>query len=310
VIKLIYTITLNPALDWSIILDELHPGNVNRSNKTILDAGGKGINVSKVIKNLNEKTCNLGFIGNENKDTFLKKIEELCIKYDFIEVPGATRTNIKIVEIKKAVFTDINQAGFEVSDSDIKKLIYKIKNKVKKGDVAVLSGSLPVGASPDIYKNLICILKETGAKTILDAEGEALKLGVYAHPDVIKPNINELEGIIESTDDMESIITGTRNIIGKEGKAVISMGSKGALCICEDTYFIPPVKVNVKSTVGAGDSMVAALAIGLEKNMDFSDTFRLSAAASTAKITLEGTKAPSNDEIKAMLPLIKLERRN
>lgn len=309
-IKLIYTITLNPALDRTIILDELCPGNVNRSQKTILDAGGKGINVSKVINNLNEETCIFGFIGNENKDTFLKKIEELNIKHEFIEVEGETRTNIKIVETKKSIFTDINQTGFEVFDFDIKKLVYKIKNRVKKGDVVVLSGSLPVGVSPDIYKNLICILKETGAKTILDAEGEALKLGIEAHPDVIKPNINELKGLVDVVGDMESIISGTKKIIGKEGKAVISMGSKGALCVCENIYFIPPVRVNVKSTVGAGDSMVAALAIGLEKNMDFSEAFKLSAAASTAKITLEGTKAPSKDKIKAMLPLIKLERRN
>ena len=307
---MIYTITLNPALDRTIILDELHPGNVNRSLKTILDAGGKGINVSKVIKNLDEETCILGFIGNENKGSFLKKIDNLKIKHEFIEVEGETRTNIKIVETKKAIFTDINQTGFEVSNSDIENLILKIKNMVKKGDVAVLSGSLPVGVSPDIYKNLICILKDTGAKTILDAEGEPLKLGIEAHPDVIKPNINELKGLIDVMDDMESIVSGTKKIIGKEGRAVISMGSKGALCICENTYFIPPVKVNVKSTVGAGDSMVAALAIGLEKNMDFGEAFKLSAAASTAKITLEGTKAPSKDEIKAMLPLIKLERRN
>lgn len=307
---MIYTVTLNPALDRTIILEKIHFGSVNRSRKTILEAGGKGINVSKVVKNLGEKTIALGFIGDENEDTLLRKLDLLGIAHDFIDVPGETRTNIKIVETESNTFTDINQPGFEVSNSDIEKLVCKIKSLVKKDDTVVLSGSLPKGLEPDIYKNLVLILKDIGAKTILDTEGEALRLGIKVHPDIIKPNINELKGIINCTDDIQSVACGVRKVTEDSGLAIVSMGASGALLINNSTYFCPPLKVNVKSTVGAGDSMVAALAIGLSKGMDAAETFKLAVAASSAKITLEGTEAPSKALIYRMLNQVKIERRN
>ncbi|MCX7903161.1 MAG: 1-phosphofructokinase [Caloramator sp.] len=307
---MIYTVTLNPAFDMTVYLDELIKGDVNRSIKSIIDIGGKGINVSKVIKSLGGESISLGFLGVENRHNFTNYLDRLEIKHDFICVEGETRTNIKLVENKLGIFTDINQKGFGVSKKDIEKLFEKIKYFARQGDIFVLSGSLPEGVNNDIYFELITFLKNVGAVTVLDADGEALKNGLLAKPDIVKPNINELKMIFDFKDDLNSIVSVGKELI-RQGikKAVISMGDKGAFYVTRDKIFYAyPQKVEVKSTVGAGDAMVAAIAFGKSKNMEDEDIFRLAVSSATASIIEEGTKSPKLENINELMKKIKIER--
>lgn len=307
---MIYTITLNPAIDKTIILDSLKKGQVNRSIYSRDDAGGKGINVAKVIKNLGYDVCAMGLIGEENKEDIYKKLEKGKIKYEFIEIDGETRTNIKIVEKEAGIFTDINQAGFEAENKDVERLTSLIESKIKDGDVVVLSGSIPKGIDGDIYKFMIRKFKEKGAKVIFDADGEVLRYGLEECPYLIKPNINELKSIINCNDDIESIKKATKELVDRGIKTVVSMGEKGALYIDNQNILLAkPIKVDVKSTVGAGDSMVAAFAIGIHEKMTIEETFRLAVASSTAKITKEGSLPPSREEILKYIELVEIQRR-
>lgn len=307
---MIYTITLNPAIDKTIILDILKKGQVNRSIYSRDDAGGKGINVAKVIKNLGHDVCAMGLIGEENKEDIYKKLDKGKIRYEFIEVDGETRTNIKIVEKEAGVFTDINQAGFEAKDEDVERLTSLVESKIIADDVVVISGSIPKGIDNNIYNFMIKKFKGKGAKVIFDADGEVLRYGIEACPYLVKPNINELKSIINCTEDIESIKKATKELVDGGIKTVVSMGEKGALYIDDQNVLLAkPIRVDVKSTVGAGDSMVAAFAIGIHENMETEETFRLAVASSTAKITKEGSSPPSREEILKYTEFVEIQRR-
>ncbi|SHE95231.1 1-phosphofructokinase [Caloramator proteoclasticus] len=307
---MIYTVTLNPAIDKTIVLDKLLLGNVNRSISSRDDIGGKGINVAKVIKNLGYNVCALGFIGKENSDYIYRKLNKYGVCHDFIEVDGETRTNIKIVEREEGIFTDINQCGFSVDSLDLEKLIRKLKNRVNREDVVVLSGSLPKGIESNVYKVIIEQLKQKDVKVILDAEGQALRYGIEANPYLIKPNINELKTIVNCSEDIEDIKQSVEEFVNKGIVVAVSMGENGALLFSkEQSLYSKPLKVDVKSTVGAGDSMVAAFAIGVHENMPLEDTFRLAIASSTAKVTMEGSQAPNRKEILKYIELVEIQRR-
>lgn len=311
--NLIYTVTLNPALDNTIILDSLILGHVNRSTKSITDVGGKGINVSKVVRVLDGEGCALGFLGKDNSDVFIKYLDDLDIDNDFVFVEGETRRNIKVIETSNNVYTDINQAGFEVSKEDVEGIINNIITHPKSGDIVVLSGSLPKGVDKDIYLRIITELKSKNIKTVLDADGEVLKISLNAKPYLIKPNINELRNIFEfNEEDINEVIRIASEILhsGIE-MVVISMGEKGSLFVDKENVLLAhPVKIDVKSTVGAGDSMVGGLVYGLDKNYSSQDIFKLASSCATAKVAKEGSKPPNKDEIDSMMSRVVIEKLN
>ncbi|WDC85778.1 PfkB family carbohydrate kinase [Caloramator sp. mosi_1] len=162
----------------------------------------------------------------------------------------------------------------------------------------------------DVYKIIIEQLKEKNAKVILDAEGQALKYGIESLPYLIKPNINELKTIVDCSENLEDIKEAVREFVEKGIIVAVSMGENGALLFSkEQCLYSKPIKINVKSTVGAGDSMVAAFAIGIHENMSIEDTFRLSIASSTAKVTKEGSQAPDRKEILKYIEEVEIQRR-
>lgn len=310
---MIYTVTLNPALDNTIILDSLTLGHVNRSTKSITDVGGKGINVSKVVRVLDGESCTLGFLGQDNSDIFIKYLKDLDIANDFVFVKGETRRNIKIAETSKNVYTDINQQGFEVTNEDVESVLNKISTLLKSDDIVVLSGSLPKGVGKDIYYRIITDLKSKNIKTVLDADGEVLKISLYAKPYLIKPNINELKDIFQfNEEDINEVIRIASEIVNSGIEmVVISMGEKGSLFVDKDNVLLAhPVKIDVKSTVGAGDSMVGGLVYGLDKNYSSQDIFKLASACATAKVAKEGSKPPTKDEIYSMMNRVVIEKLN
>ena len=290
---MIITVTLNPALDKTIEIDEFKIGSVNRIVSTRVDAGGKGINVSKVIKELQQESLALGFLGGSSGNHIKSYLDDLNINNDFILVKGETRTNIKIIDRVNNKHTDINENGPSLVLEDITRIKEKIMKYCKQDSLVVLSGSVPSEVQGDIYSEIIKDIKSKGGKVILDADGELLIAGIKAGPYMVKPNIEELEkafGI--SIDNQAEVIEVAKKILAYGVKyVVISQGSEGSIFVSNDEVAkVPGIKVEVKSTVGAGDSMVAALAIAVEQDYSFEEAIKLACATSTANVMTEGTQ--------------------
>lgn len=297
---MIITVTLNPAIDKTVEINNLHINSVNRVSSVRLDAGGKGINVSKIIVSLGGKSKALGFLGGR-AGTFIKNyLDEMQIENDFVVVDGETRTNLKIVDPIEHTNTDINEMGPQITGKDIEQLEKRLFEALDEQSIIIFSGSVPPNIEADIYQKWIKEAKEKGAKTILDADGEMMRLGIAAGPYLIKPNIHELERLLGKTiTSIEEVITSARFLMKEHGikVVVVSMGEKGALFLNEQTTILAEgISVEVKSTVGAGDSMVAALAYALDIGYTFQKAVTLAVAAGTANVMTYGTE-PSSLEL-------------
>lgn len=289
---MIITLSLNPAVDKTIEIKDFRINSVNRVSTARLDAGGKGINVSKMIRNLGGESRAVGVLaGNSGK--FIKdQLDILQIDNDFLFIDGETRTNIKIVDTINSTNTDINEGGPLISPNELQDVIRKTIEELLPHSILVLSGSVPTNVSKDIYKELIIAAKSKGAKTIVDADGELLSLAIGAAPFMIKPNINELETLfnksITSTKEAIELAKGIFSF-GVE-IIVISLGSEGSIFMTrEKTVIVEGLPVEVISTVGAGDAMVAALSLSIQREYTIEEAIILATAASAASVMTPGT---------------------
>ena len=282
---MILTVTLNPALDKIIILDNLKVGKLNRVKETTVLAGGKGINVSEVLTELKVENKALGIVGGNNGRTITSMLENRGVNSDFIWSDFETRQNLKIKEKETNRETEINEAG-RVSEENVNDFIVLFEKSVKKNKTFVLSGSLPAGVDKDIYAVLIEKAKEKEARVILDSSGEEFKLALKKAPYLVKPNLEELENLlgrkIHSNDDLKK---GAKYLLDQGVSVVmISLGEKGAFIASESEgyrIYTPQVKVS-KTTVGAGDTMVAGLAAEIDNDQGLKETGIFAAALATA----------------------------
>ncbi|NLD88355.1 MAG: 1-phosphofructokinase [Clostridiales bacterium] len=291
---MIVTVTLNPALDRTVYVPDFRAGEVNRALSSQIDAGGKGINVSKALKELGGESVACGLIGGQYGRTIKQYLKSVGIIYDFVDVVGETRVNIKIVD-KHGVHTDINEPGFEVTESDLERLKENISHYAKSGNIIVISGSLPPNFSVESYGEL-CKIAAGASHFIVDAAGEALRESLKYCPDYIKPNVAELEKTLgrKITTDKE-IVEGARDLMAMGAKNVaVSNGAKGCIFVNpERALRVKAPEVQVKGPVGAGDVMVAGIAHSIECDNDFESLARFAVAAGTASVTIEGTKMAS-----------------
>lgn len=309
---MIITVTLNPAVDRTVEIDNFEIGAVNRIASERVDAGGKGINVSKTIKSLNGNSKSLGLIGGKTGLFIKDYLDKMGIVNEFIQIQGETRTNLKIVDKVSKTNTDINESGPQISCEDIDKLDNLLFKSLEKESTVVFSGSVPAKVDTRIYGRWIKKLKSEGIKTILDADGDLLKYGIAEGPYLCKPNIKEFEMLtgkkIESLDEIKSM--GEK--IAKENGIeimVISMGDKGAIFINKaGSYYADTLEVEIKSTVGAGDAMVAALAYCLDMGHNMEEMIRLSMASGIAAVMSSGSQAAAFETIMELKRRIKFKR--
>lgn len=308
---MIYTVTLNPALDKTATVENLRLDSVNRISELRVDPGGKGINVSKVVRELGAKTVAIALLGGHTGTMLRNMLVELGIECKVLEVEGETRTNLKIKDPALKTNTDINEPGPEVTDEQLRGMLDGLVGEVGSGDIVVLSGSLPRGAAADTYKVWVAALKKTGAKVYLDADGDKLVRGIEAKPDLIKPNEIELGAMMGRTLDAdEKIVEAARELIdGGLDRVMVSMGGAGALYVARDvTIKANPVKVPVGSTVGAGDSVVAALAYAQDKGLGLEDTMRLAMATGAANVMQSGTQAAPRELVDSLIDKVVVTR--
>lgn len=308
---MIYTVTLNPALDKTVEIPGMALDTVNRVTSMRTDPGGKGINVSKVIAKLGGESCAVGILGGESGRTLLAALERDGLRTHFRFVEGQTRTNLKIIDRALHTNTDINEPGLTVSPADLDALLRDLLGMVREGDIVVLAGSLPQGAPQDTYRVWTAACREKGARVCLDADGVLLAEGLKAAPYLIKPNEDELSRLVghRLTDTDELIAEGRRLLKGGVTRVVISLGEHGALYLRRnEVLYAEGLSVPVGSTVGAGDSVVAALAYADSLGMSDEDAVRLSTASGAANVMCSGTQPAEREAVEKLLPQVKIRR--
>lgn len=287
----ILTITLNPALDLTVRVPHLEPGEVNRSQALLSHAAGKGLNVAQVLADLGHSLTVSGFLGEDNQQAFNALFARRGFADAFIRVPGETRSNIKLAEDDGRV-TDINGPGPHVNDLAQHALLDKLDHIAASHDAVVVAGSLPRGVSAQWLRELVLRLKALGCKVILDTSGEALKEGLRAGPWLVKPNAEELsEALGRPVSSVESQVAAATELqtLGIS-HVVISHGADGVNWFCRGTQplqAVPP-KVRVASTVGAGDSLLAGMVHGLISGHSAEQTLRSATAIAALAVTQIG----------------------
>ena len=305
---MIYTVTLNPAIDYLINLDNLEIGRINRVEDEKVYAGGKGINVSNMLKQLGHENTALGFISGFTGDFIVNTLMEKGINNKFIRLKnGFTRINVKV---KGKEETEINGKGPAITNDELNEL-YKILEKLNSSDILVLAGSIPSTLDDKLYENIMERIKDKNVKVVVDATKNLLLNVLKYKPFLIKPNNHELEEMfnvkLKSIDD---IVTYGRKLQDMGARNVlISMGKDGALLITEDKeIFISNVpKGRVINSVGAGDSMVAGFISGYTNSNSYEEALKLGAASGSA--TAFSADLATKEFIDKLIQEIKIERR-
>lgn len=308
---MIYTVTLNPALDKTVEIPGRALDTVNRITEMRTDPGGKGINVSKVIAKLGGESRAVGILGGESGKMLEKLLEDEPFATRFRFVEGQTRTNLKIIDRERHTNTDINEPGLTVTDADLDALLHDLLAEVHAGDIVVLAGSLPKGAPQDTYRVWTSACKKTGARVFLDADGALLAEGIKAAPCLIKPNDDELSRLAgRKLETLEELTAEGRRLLERGiERVVISLGGRGALYLRKgSTIYAEGLRVPVGSTVGAGDSVVAALAYAEAQGLSEEEAVRLSTAAGAANVMCSGTQAAEREAVEALLPKVRFSR--
>lgn len=278
---MIYTVTLNPSIDYIVRLETVNIGHVNRMDSDDKYAGGKGINVSRILKRLGIDSTATGFIGGFTGQFITEALQQEGISTAFVPVSQDTRINVKI---KADQETEINGPGPRITEAELAELKHQLMG-LSSDDVVVFAGSAPSHLGNQVYKELLPLVRQAGAAVVCDFEGQTLLDSLAYQPLLVKPNNHELASIfnvnLETLDDIESY---ARQILEKGAQnALISMAGEGALLVTKEaTYFAKPIKGHVKNSVGAGDSMVAGFTGEFVKSGNALEALKWGVACGTA----------------------------
>ncbi len=293
---MIYTLTFNPAVDYYIAVDNFKNGKVNRTASERIAFGGKGINVSLVLKEFGVPSTALGFVGGFTGDALENHLRQKGIDCDFVKVDGNTRINVKLND------TDINAAGPEISPQKLQELYTKLDN-LCDGDFLVLSGSVPKSLPKNIYQTILERLKNKGIEFVIDAEKDLLVNTLKYQPLLIKPNHHELGDIFGvEISDFDTALIYAKKLQDMGAKNVmVSLGEEGAVLIDKngETYMQKAPKGEVISAVGAGDSAVAAFLAEYLNGANYKNCLKLAVATGSATAFSDGL-ATKNDVVKLM----------
>ena len=309
---MIFTLTMNPCLDRYIYIDNLILDDTIRAKKVKDYPAGKGIDVSRVIKELDGISIAIAILGGETGDRIERMLDKEGVIYSSIRVENETRMNI-ILETRKGQYR-ISMPGARITKKKLNVVFEMLDALVRPDDIVVISGSLPKGVKPETYFEIIKLLKEKKSFVYFDSDGEKLKFGIKACPDVIKPNKYEFSRLIEKEideNDLNTLVREGRNVIKRYGlkEILLTLGPKGSLLITvEEAYYSLPVDVPVKSAVGAGDSFLAAYVLKRSENVSVKDAFKWANAAGNAAVMTPGTELCRKDDVLNLLGKIKIKK--
>ena len=292
---MIYTLTLNPAVDRELTVPAVEYDAVLRASESRVDFGGKGFNVSRMLKSLGTSSTAVGFLGGRTGSLLQEGLKELGIATDFVWVSGETRTNISIVTESHSHYIKVNEKGPLVAPANQDELLGKIDAITRPDDWWVLAGSLPPGVSEDFYARIVAVLNRHEAKALLDTTGESLRLGCAERPFLVKPTAS-IAAAAAAIRDM-----GAQNV-------VISMGKAGALLqTSEGSWLISSPQVQQKNPIGAGDSMVGGLVWAFTQGLSLREALCWGVASGAATASQSGTEVGSRALIESLLTQVAFE---
>lgn len=302
---MIYTITLNPSIDYIVQIDQLNLGELNRMKQDYKLPGGKGINVSRVLNQLNVPNLATGFLGGFTGEFIREWLREEGVKTGFVTVKDDTRINIKL---KHGEETEINGLGPVISEKEINEFLDAM-DKVTADDIVILSGSVPPSLGKDFYNRIIQICKEKQAEFMIDTTGQELLNALPNKPILIKPNHHELGELfhVQLNDVNELIPYGKKCLELGAQHVIVSMAGDGALLFTgEDVYFAEALQGELKNSVGAGDSMIAGFIGTFDKTKDPIKAF--AAGVATGGATAFSTDLAEAKLIDELLPQVKITK--
>jgi 1-phosphofructokinase len=301
--KRVVTVTINPAIDQTIAIPNFKAGAVNRVQSSQLNAGGKGINVASFLSDFGHHATVTGFLGADNDEIFRRFFAKKGIEDRCVRIAGETRTGLKIVDLMQQHTTDINFPGQTPNPADIEQLLNILHELSTNCEWFVLSGSIPAGVSPGIYREMAAAL--AGKSVVLDTSGEGFRQALAAGPCLVKPNLDELQEFIGKRLNTPAEILEIARKQAKEygiGSVVVSLGKEGAIFVEGDAaiWAVPP-PVEVKSTVGAGDAMVAGMVSGKLRGLSLTECARLATAFSMDALTHIGSGLSSVQDVQSAM---------
>lgn len=306
---MITVITFNPSIDRLYKVDRFEVGSVQRASFVNPTAGGKGLNVSKVLNKLGEDINCIGFLGGFNGEYIKSELNKIGIESKFTQISGESRICLNIIN-EKGISTEILEGGPQINEEEINRFENDLEKVLDNTKVLVASGSLPKGLPTDYYLKIGSICKEKNIKFILDSSGDSLKLALSSKPYLIKPNTDELEvltGIkISNVDDA---IIAAKNLLSTGVENVcVSMGKDGMILLNENELYIVEIpKIDVINTVGSGDSCIAGLSVGILKGYSFENTLKLANACGMSNAMHLDTGDINLQHIEELISKIKVE---
>ncbi len=304
---MIYTVTLNPALDRELTVPEIHFDEVLRASGLHVDYGGKGFNVSRALEALGKRSVALGFLGGGAGMKIALGLEDLGIPVDAVDIRGETRTNVSVVSETDAHYLKVNEAGPVVTEAEQEALLEKIASLSRPGDWWVLGGSLPRGVADTFYADIIDQVQVRGAKVLLDTSGAPLKHGCEALPYLVKPNLAEtleLTGMTVTETEGVGPVLAAVHALGPQ-TVVITLGEGGAAAYDgEEAWLVEPPTVQVRSSVGAGDALMAGLVWRLNQHMPLQEALRWGVAAGAVSASREGTAVARREAVEPFVQAV------
>jgi len=308
---MISTITLNPSIDKTIYVNKLACNDTNRISKVEIDAGGKGINCSRMLAELGAQTKALAFLGGATGQYIRFVLENAGVGLEYVETAKPTRVNVCIEDMSGAPPTTLNERGGPIDHKELVALFEKAKDISRESSYVVLGGSVPLGANPDVQRVLVQIASAGGAKVILDADGEALVEGMQSKPFMIKPNRAEAERLLDKTFESKTDVARGALELSKRGieLVVISLGKQGAVACHEGViYDVVAPDCECKSTIGSGDSLIAGIVYGLEQGLSIQKALSLGCAAGAATALSDGTDIGTKADVDRLLKDAKVSK--
>ena len=306
---MIGTITLNPSIDQNIAVENLVFDDANRAEKIFRDPGGKGVNVSKVVRELGGRTHAYALVGGLPGELWKGLLEKIKIPFTAFPIDGDTRINTILTDTKYHTQTRVSVPGPAMSRKDIDGFVSKLLRVHPRPFLWALGGSLSTGMRPSTYRDIVLALQKNGTPCILDTDDEPLRFGVEAKPFMIKPNEYEMQRLFNKKfTSVEDYLKASRVLVGKGIKIVVaSLGRRGALFVTDNEAFhVLTPNVPVRSKVGAGDSLIGSFALGLYKKMSLKIAARLGVAASTSAVMTEGPRLCRREDIPKLIRRIKI----
>ena len=307
---MIITVTLNPSLDRSLTVPHLTSGGVLRATASRLDWGGKGFNGSRALQALGVESVAMGLVGGPTGQMLERGLGEMAIATDLMSIAGETRTNVVIAEAEGERYVKVNEPGPAIQQEELVVFFDRVKARICPGDLWILSGSLPPGVDSGFYARLVRLIQTRGARALLDASGEPLRLGCTASPCLVKPNAveaAEMTGFQIQT-DRDALDAACAFLDQGVEYVALSLGVKGLLLAsAHEVVRAEPPRIQARSPVGAGDALLAGLAWTLERDLALEEMARWGVAAGTAAAMHEGVSSGTLVEVKALYAEVKTE---